>query len=73
MARLEQIAALFAEGVFSHAGKPWKRPTNESSNGLRRQYFRRKLTSALTVRRTYAGSGGAHEHHPEGRCNGFPI
>lgn len=67
MARLEQIAALFAEGVFSHAGKPWKRPTNESSNGPRRQYFLRKLTSALTVRTTYAGSGAHQTTGPEGR------
>jgi IS30 family transposase len=40
MAGHDQIAALFAEGVFfAHAGKPWQRPTNENSNGLLRQYF----------------------------------
>lgn len=40
MAGHDQIADLFAEGVFfAHAGKPWQRPTNENSNGLLRQYF----------------------------------
>lgn len=40
MAGHDQVAALFAEGVFfAHAGKPWQRPTNENSNGLLRQYF----------------------------------
>lgn len=40
MAGHDQIAPLFAEGVFfAHAGKPWQRPTNENSNGLLRQYF----------------------------------
>ncbi|MDP3969820.1 MAG: IS30 family transposase [Nocardioides sp.] len=40
MAGHDQVADLFAEGVFfAHAGKPWQRPTNENSNGLLRQYF----------------------------------
>jgi IS30 family transposase len=40
MARHDQIASLFDQGVFfAHAGKPWQRPTNENSNGLLRQYF----------------------------------
>ncbi len=40
MAGHDQIAALFADGVFfAHAGKPWQRPTNENTNGLLRQYF----------------------------------
>ena len=40
MAGHDQIAALFAEGVFfARAGNPWQRPTNENSNGLLRQYF----------------------------------
>jgi IS30 family transposase len=40
MAGHDQVADLFAEGVFfAHAGKPWQRPTNENSNGLPRQYY----------------------------------
>lgn len=40
MAGHDHVAALFGEGVFfPHAGKPWRRPTNENANGLLRQYL----------------------------------
>ena len=40
MARHDEIAPLFAEGVFfAYPGRPWERASNENTNGLLRQYF----------------------------------
>ena len=40
MACHDQLAGLFAEGVFfAYPGRPWERPLNENTNGLLRQYF----------------------------------
>jgi IS30 family transposase len=42
MARHDQIALLFGEGVyFADPGSPWMRGTNENTNGLVRQYLRK--------------------------------
>ena len=42
MARHDQIAVLFGEGVyFADPGSPWMRGTNENTNGLVRQYLRK--------------------------------
>ena len=40
MARHDQVAHLFADGVFfAYPGRPWERASNENANGLLRQYF----------------------------------
>ena len=40
MARHDQIAHLFADGVFfAYPGRPWERGSNENTNGLLHQYF----------------------------------
>lgn len=40
MARHDEIAYLFAEGIsFAYPGRPWQRGSNENANGLLRQYF----------------------------------
>ena len=40
MARHDQVAYLFADGVFfAYPGRPWERGSNENTNGLLRQYF----------------------------------
>jgi transposase, IS30 family len=42
MARHDQVALLFGEGVFfADPGSPWMRGTNENTNGLLRQYLRK--------------------------------
>ena len=42
MARHDEIAQLFGEGVyFADPGSPWMRGTNENTNGLVRQYLRK--------------------------------
>jgi len=40
MARHDEIADLFIDGVFfAYPGRPWERGSNENTNGLLRQYF----------------------------------
>jgi transposase, IS30 family len=54
MARHDQIALLFGEGVyFADPDSPWMRGTNENTNGLIRQYMRKgtdlRLHSAVDL------------------------
>lgn len=65
MAQHAELIGHFREGVyFTHPASPWLRGTNENTNGLLRQYFR-KGTSL-------AGHDAEHLQMVEDRLNNQP-
>jgi IS30 family transposase len=68
MAQHDLLAAHFIEGVyFAYPASPWRRPTNENTNGLLRRYVRKKTNLRIFTPHDLAEVEHRLNHRPRKR------